>query len=261
LAQGPHAVSKGRADKARPFAQQSPGRVIWENVKGFAGVALVFLLMRAFVMEAYRIPSPSMVPTLLVGDWLFVNKFVYGAHIPFTSSSLPAVHEPRRHDVVVFISPYQADEAARGADPEPTLVKRLIGIPGDTLYMRAGVLYVNGEKQVESFTRSDPHATDGIDTLFNWQTKAALTQSRFGAAPAQPTHDNWGPLVVPAGHLFMMGDNRYDSKDSRYWGFVPRANVRGEPMFVYYSYNGDDSDRPLPAITDIRWGRLGHWIK
>lgn len=254
-------VSKGRADKARPFAQQSPGRVIWENVKGFAGVALVFLLMRAFVMEAYRIPSPSMVPTLLVGDWLFVNKFVYGAHIPFTSSSLPAVHEPRRHDVVVFISPYQADEAARGADPEPTLVKRLIGLPGDTLYMRTGVLYINGEKQIEPFTRIDPHASDGIDTLFNWQTKAALTQSRFGPAPTQPTHDNWGPLVVPPGHLFMMGDNRYDSKDSRYWGFVPRANVRGEPMFVYYSYNGDDSDRPLPAITDIRWGRLGHWIK
>jgi signal peptidase I len=217
--------------------------------------------MRAFVMEAYRIPSPSMEPTLLVGDWLFVNKFIYGAHIPFTSSSFPAVHEPRRHDVVVFISPYQADEAARGADPEPTLVKRLIGLPGDTLYMREGVLYVNGVKQTEPFTRIDPHATDGIDPLFSWQTKVALTQSRFGAAPAQPTHDNWGPLVVPAGHLFMMGDNRYDSKDSRYWGFVPRQNVRGEPMFVYYSYNGDDSDRPLPAITDIRWGRLGHWIR
>ena len=254
-------MSKGRADKARPFAQQSPGRVIWENVKGFAGVALVFLIMRAFVMEAYRIPSPSMVPTLLVGDWLFDNKFVYGAHVPFTSASFPAVHEPRRHDVVVFISPYQADEAARGADPEPTLVKRLIGLPGDTLYMRDAVLFINGEKQIEPFTRSDPHATDGVDPLFEWQTKVGLSESRFGSAPAQPTHDNWGPIVVPAGHLFMMGDNRYDSKDSRYWGFVPRANVRGEPMFVYYSYNGDDSDRPLPAITDIRWGRIGHWIR
>ncbi|OLD43685.1 MAG: signal peptidase I, partial [Gemmatimonadetes bacterium 13_1_40CM_2_60_3] len=85
--------------------------------------------------------------------------------------------------------------------------------------------------------------------------------SRFGPAPAQPTHDNWGPLVVPPGKLFMMGDSRYNSKDSRYWGFVPRENVRGKPLFVYYSYNADDSDRPLPMLTDIRWSRIGHWIR
>lgn len=261
MAQRSNVGPKGRADKARPFAQQSPGRVIWENVKGFAGVALVFLLLRAFVMEAYRIPSPSMVPTLQVGDWLFVNKFIYGAHIPFSSAHLPVVREPRRGDVVVFISPYQADEAARGEDPTPTLVKRLIGTAGDTLFMRNAVLYVNGVAQKEPYIRSDPHATDGIDPLFDWQKAAGLKTSRFGPAPAQPTHDNWGPIVVPAGHLFMMGDNRYDSKDSRYWGFVPRNNVRGEPMFVYYSYNGYDSDRPLPWITDIRWGRIGHWIR
>jgi len=88
-----------------------------------------------------------------------------------------------------------------------------------------------------------------------------LTSSRFGGAPAQPTHDNWGPFVVPAGHYFMMGDSRYNSKDSRYWSFVPRKNIRGKPMFVYYAYNADDSDRPLPFITDIRWGRIGHWIR
>jgi len=261
LAQVPNAVSKGRADKARPFAQQSPGRVIWENVKGFAGVALVFLLMRAFVMEAYRIPSPSMVPSLLVGDWLFVNKFIYGAHIPFTDAHLPAVRAPRKGDIVVFISPRQDDLAAQGEDPTPTLVKRLRGTAGDTLYMRHAVLYINGVPQNEPFTRADPHATDGYDPLFAWQTRVGLRESRFGPAPLQPTHDNWGPLVVPPGHLFMMGDNRYDSKDSRYWGFVPIGNVRGQPMFVYYSYNGDDSDRPLPAITDIRWSRIGHWIK
>ncbi|MEA2762705.1 MAG: signal peptidase, partial [Gemmatimonadaceae bacterium] len=96
---------------------------------------------------------------------------------------------------------------------------------------------------------------------FNWQTKVGLKTSRFGAAPAQPSHDNWGPLVVPAHRLFMMGDSRYNSKDSRYWGFVPRENVRGKPLFVYYSYNADDSDRPVPMLTDIRWSRIGHWIK
>ena len=100
-----------------------------------------------------------------------------------------------------------------------------------------------------------------MDPLFEWQHRYELKQSRFGAAPAQPTHDNWGPLVVPANHYFMMGDSRYNSKDSRYWGFVPRENIRGEPMFVYYAYNADDSDRPLPFITDIRWSRIGHWIR
>jgi len=262
------ASSEGRAESARPFAQPSRTRTIWENVKGFAGVILVFLLVRAFVIEAYRIPSPSMVPTLLVGDWLFVNKFIYGAHIPGTNAHLPVVHEPRRGDVVVFISPYQGDEAAIGNDPTPTLVKRLVGTPGDTLYMRGGVLYINGVAQQEPYLRHDAEAQQQAiqigalpDEHFIWQTKVALTTSRFGSAPAVPTHDNWGPLVVPAGHLFMMGDNRYDSKDGRYWGFVPRENVRGEPIFVYYSYNADDSDRPLPGLTDIRWGRIGHIIR
>jgi len=257
----PNAATKGRAETARPFAQQSTGRIIWENVKGFGFILVLFLLVRTFLVEAYRIPSPSMVPTLLVGDWLFVNKAIYGAHVPLTSATLPAIRDPRHRDVVVFISPYQGDEAAQGHDPTPTLVKRLIGLPGDTLYMRNSVLYINGVPQNEPYVRVDPHAQDGIDPLFAWQAQYALHASRFGVAPVQPTHDNWGPLVVPTRHFFMMGDNRYDSKDSRYWGFVPRENVRGRPMFVYFAYHADDSDRPLPFITDIRWSRLGHWIR
>jgi signal peptidase I len=206
-----------------------------------------------------------MIPSLLVGDWLFVNKAIYGAHVPFSRVSLPAYREPKRGDVVVFVSPYQADEASRGADPTPTLVKRLVGTPGDTLYMRNGILYVNGIAQRQGFgadtTPPDPGIANSVDPLFDWQKKTGLKSSRFGAAPAQPTHDNWGPLVVPPKRLFMMGDSRYNSKDSRYWGFVPRENVRGKPLFVYYSYNADDSDRPLPMLTDIRWSRIGHWIK
>lgn len=259
-------VQKGRAGKARPFAQQSPGKVIWENVKGFAVVIAIFLAFRAFIAEAYRIPSGSMIPTLLVGDWLFVNKMVYGPHVPFTDMRIPGYREPARGDVVVFESPYQADEAARGNEATPTLVKRLIGIGGDTLYMRHAVLFVNGvesDRPASAIdpTRQVPAQPDYPDQLFAWQNRYALSSSRFGAAPAEPSHDNWGPIVVPPNHFFMMGDNRYDSKDSRYWGFVPRDNVRGEPMFVYYSYNADDSDRPLPFITDIRWSRIGHWIK
>ena len=254
----------GRAQKARPVSQRPRLRNLWENFKSIVGALAIFLVLRAFLIEAYRIPSGSMIPSLLVGDWLFVNKAIYGAHVPFSRASLPAYREPRRGDVVVFVSPYQADEASRGADPTPTLVKRLVGTPGDTLYMRDGLLYVNGIAQRQGFgadTTPEPGLANSVDPLFDWQKKAGLKSSRFGAAPAQPTHDNWGPLVVPPRRLFMMGDSRYNSKDSRYWGFVPRENVRGKPLFVYYSYNADDSDRPLPMLTDIRWSRIGHWIK
>jgi signal peptidase I len=254
----------GRAQKARPVSHQSPLRILWENFKSIVGALAIFLVLRAFLVEAYRIPSGSMIPTLLVGDWLFVNKAIYGAHVPFSNASLPAYRDPRRGDVVVFVSPYQSDEAGRGNDPTPTLVKRLVGTPGDTLYMRSAVLYVNGIAQRQGFGTSptaNPEVANAVDPLFDWQKKVGLKASRFGAAPAQPTHDNWGPFVVPPSRLFMMGDSRYNSKDSRYWGFVPRENVRGKPLFVYYSYNADDSDRPLPMLTDIRWSRIGHWIR
>jgi signal peptidase I len=231
---------------------------VFENIKSILGTIAIFLLLRAFLVEAYRIPSGSMVPTLLVGDWLFVNKLRYGPHVPFTNWNLPGYAEPKRGDVAVFVSPVQIDQPN---DPTPTLVKRIQGVPGDTLYMRDGMLYLNGDKRPLPFktdTLSDPN---GIDPLFDWQKQYALKESRFGPAPAQPTHDNWGPLVVPAGHYFMMGDSRYDSKDSRYWGLVPRKNFRGRPLFVYYSYNANDSDRAAPFITDIRWSRLFTWIR
>jgi signal peptidase I len=254
----------GRAQKARPVSQRSQLRNVWENFKSIVGALAIFLVLRAFIIEAYRIPSGSMIPTLLVGDWLFVNKAIYGAHVPFTQSNLPAYREPRRNDVVVFVSPFQADEDAAGRDPTPTLVKRLVGTPGDTLYMRKGVLYVNGIAQRQGFGTNalvNPDMANSVDPLFDWQKSVGLKASRFGRSPAQPTHDDWGPLVVPARKLFMMGDSRYNSKDSRYWGFVPRENVRGKPLFVYYSYNADDSDLPLPMLTDIRWSRIGHWIQ
>ena len=129
---------------------------------------------------------------------------------------------------------------------------------------RNGMLYLNGIAQRQGYgITATPDSTMGnfVSPLFDWQKQYGLKSSRFGSAPAQPTLDNWGPIVVPPQKLFMMGDSRYNSKDSRYWGFVPRENVRGKPLFVYYSYNADDSDRPLPFITDIRWSRLGHWIR
>jgi signal peptidase I len=238
---------------------QSSSNAVWENVKSLAGAVLIYLVIKTFLFEAYRIPSGSMVPTLLVGDWLFVNKAVYGASIPFTDAHLPAFSEPQRNEVVVFKSPTQTDQPE---DPNPTLVKRLVGMPGDTLYMRGGMLFLNGVAQPqppERQSRPGPTTSQPDEThpLFPWQHTIELKESRFGPAPAVPTHDNWGPLVIPPRSYFMMGDARYDSKDSRYWGVVPRNNIRGRPVFVYYSYRADDSDRPLPFITDIRWSRIG----
>jgi signal peptidase I len=236
---------------------------IWEQVKSFAGAVLIYLVIRQFLMEAFRIPSGSMIPTLLIGDWLFVNKVAYGAHVPFTRYNLPGYTDPKHGDVVVFVSPYQPDEAEKGANPTPILVKRLIGMPGDTIFMREGLVFINGVAQRQGYAAQQNPKTDGKERtpLMDWQKKIELTSTRFGAPPKEPNLDHWGPLLIPKDHYFMMGDNRYGSKDSRYWGIVPRENIRGRPMFIYYSYVGEGSDRPLPFITDIRWSRLGHWIR
>jgi len=265
-------VAQARTGKTK--SNRSAARVIWENIKSLAGAVLIYLVIKTFLMEAFRIPSGSMIPTLLVGDWLFVNKLAYGPHIPLTKIHLPGYRTPQHGDVVVFVSPYQADEAARGADPTPTLVKRLVGTPGDTLYMRNGMLYRNGLEQRQGFgTERNFKGPDSPEPDFAWEHSIEIKGSRFGAPPATPTHDNWGPLLIPTGKYFMMGDNRYCSKDGRYWGLVPKDNLRGRPMFVYYSYrtsptpdesadcNPDTTDRVLPFITDIRWGRIGHWIR
>jgi signal peptidase I len=254
-------------DPARPR-----GGAVWENVKSLLGAILIYLVLKTFLIEAYRIPSGSMIPTLLIGDWLFVNKLVYGPTVPFTQSRLPGYQEPRRGEVVVFTSPPQIDQPE---DPTPTLVKRLVGMPGDTLYMRSGVLHVNGVPRPQGSAAAANPVGDPSETseLFAWQHRIELKETRFGTPPAVPTHDNWGPLLIPQRFYFMMGDNRYCSKDSRYWGIVPRENIRGRPMFVYYSYrpnpdigdnlecNRDISDRPLSFITDVRWGRIGHWVR
>lgn len=272
---GSNVVAQVRGSKAPRGG--SPGarrHAAWETVKSIAGAVAIYLVIKTFLVEAYRIPSGSMIPTLLVGDWLFVNKLVYGPVIPFTNAHLPGYSKPKRGDVVVFVSPPQSDQPE---DPTPTLVKRLVGMPGDTLYMREGLLHVNGLPQRQGFAsttnRVDPAEANSTSDLFSWQHGIELKNTRFGSAPAIPTHDNWGPLRIPDAHFFMMGDNRYCSKDSRYWGVVPEKNVRGRPLIVYYSFrpgggdnvpvvcNPDQSDRPLPFITDIRWGRIGDRVR
>ncbi|MBC7844549.1 MAG: signal peptidase I [Gemmatimonadaceae bacterium] len=250
----PNVVAAARGKTAAPAASSR-----LDGLKGWIVPILIFFVIRIFFFQAYRIPSPSMQPEMMVGDWLFVNNLVYGPNIPFTDVTLPGYAEPKRREIVVFKSPYQADEAQLGNDPQPTLVKRMWGQPGDTLYMRDGVIHVNGTAYPQRADESTLKiAADETHPLFAWQHSIEVKNSRFGEPPVVPTHDNWGPLAIPAGHLFMLGDNRYESKDSRYWGIVPRGNLRGRPIFVYYSYNANDSDRALPFITDIRWSRIGH---
>lgn len=220
--------------------------------------ALIFLFVTTFIVEAYRIPSESMEPTLLVGDFLFANKMLFGAHVPFTHYNLPGFRDPHRGEVVVYQSPSQdrLPASMRVKDElTPIVVKRLVGVAGDTLYMRDGMLYVNGIAQRQGFGVGDkPYDfVDTPDSLFNWQIPFEIKGSRFGQPPARPSHDDWGPFVVPAGHYFSLGDNRYNSVDARYYGFVPRANIRGKPMFIYMSFDFED--------LRVRWSRFGTIIR
>ena len=171
--------------------------------------------------------------------------------MPFTGKRLPAIRHPQRGDVIVFLPPQ---------DLTKNFVKRLVGVPGDTLEMRDGVLYRDGQALHEGYvTRTDPDI-DPSTVEFGWQ-RDYLVRTAEARSGYHPSRNNWGPLVVPEGNYFVLGDNRDNSLDSRYWGFVPDSLVRGRPMFVYYSYRADDSDRPLPFITDIRWGRIGTRIR
>lgn len=253
---------RARGAPARKRPSSVAARVRLQIISLLPVIAIV-LGTRQLLAEAYRIPSGSMEPTLLVGDWLFVNKLRYGPHIPFTQSSLPGYSAPKRGDVAVFISPPQ-DPSIRITPDQvtPTLVKRIVGVAGDTLVMRHGHLLVNGVAAASpnSFVLPDTIA-DEPQAVFGWQHRIEISGSRFGPPVAAPSLHEWGPVVVPDGSYFMMGDNRDNSVDSRYYGPVPRANLRGTPMFVYYSYDPESGLDYVRAVTAIRWRRLGTWIR
>jgi signal peptidase I len=229
----------------------SVARGLFEWAKSLSLAILLFLVVRSFLVEAYRIPSGSMEGTLLVGDFLLVNKLVYGAEVPFTGKRLPAVRHPKYRDVVVFEWP---------EDITKNFVKRLVGLPGDTLAMHNGTLVRNGKPQDEHafVTHTDP-GSDPSGEEFGWQREFLLSRATRNA-PYHPSRNNWGPIVVPAKHYFMLGDNRDDSLDSRYWGFVADSLVLGSPMVVYYSY-APDSTAPLDWLTHVRWSRLGERVR
>ncbi len=226
-----------------------PGFVAWlkDWIKSIAVALVIWLFLKTFLIQAFRIPSGSMENTLLVGDWLFVNKAIYGAQIPFTHAHLPAVREPRRGEIVVF----------RSVQGDWDVVKRLMGQPGDTLAMRNGHLIRNGHELNEPYVlrvdslRTEDETQRGL--MRAWQIRH-LAGDTTGY---HPDVQDWGPLVVPPDSFFMMGDSRDNSEDSRYFGPVPRGNISGTPLFIYYSYD-PSSWKALPFITAIRWSRLLH---
>jgi signal peptidase I len=208
----------------------------------------LFVVIRAFGVEAYKSASGSMEHTLFEGDFLLINKLVYGAGIPGSGRKLPALHPPRRGDVIVFTYP---------VDPRLNYVKRIVGIPGDTLAMRNAVLIRDGKAVNEDYVQRTPGEADEPDDDFRWQ-KAYLVGSA-AMSNYSPSRNNWGPLVVPPHDYFVLGDNRDNSSDSRYWGFVADSLVRGQPIVVYYSYAPDTGDR-LDWLTRLRWKRFGEII-
>lgn len=215
------------------------------------GMALIlFLIIRTFLIEAFQIPSGSMERTLLAGDFLFVNKAVYGAQIPGTNARLPGFDTPSRGDVIVFEYP---------KDPTLNYVKRVIGAPGDRVEMRAGQVYLNDVALDEPYVQRIDPLHDNFETEFNWQRGFLVDRTAEQRRGYRPTRDTWGPLRVPGGKYFVLGDNRDNSADSRYWGFVDASAVKGRPLVVYFSYDRGTRD-PLPWLTDIRWDRLGSVI-
>jgi signal peptidase I len=229
--------------KARP-----PKSTTRQYLESF-GIALILaLVMRSSFVQAYVIPSGSMEPTILVGDHILVNKFAYGLRIPDSIAGLPVpglasgkylIRTGAFHhgDIIVFESPRE-----RGVD----LIKRVIGLPGDKVQVIDGVVWRNGTRI------SDPHA-------FFAPREAA--RSPFSPADNFPPRDplrpeiDPGPVVVPPGKLFMMGDNRDDSLDSRFWGFADQNDVEGRPLFVYFSWDHDG-----PGALPLRWNRFGKVI-
>jgi signal peptidase I len=222
---------------------------LWDWAKIFTISVVLFFGIKTFLVEAFKIPSGSMERTLLVGDFLLVNKVVYGAELPLVSKRLPGLRRPTRGDVIVFEWP---------KDRSKNFVKRLVGLPGDTLAMRDGILIRNGVALAEPYvSHSDPEA-DPVWEEFRWQSNF-LVKTAGAAVAYHPSRNNWGPLVVPEAQYFVLGDNRDNSLDSRYWGFVPDSLLRGRPEVVYFSW-APDSSRDFAWLTHVRWTRLGERV-
>lgn len=204
--------------------------VFREYFEAICVAILLALFIRTFVVQAFKIPSGSMLPTLLIGDHLLVNKFIYGIRVPFTGKVVIPIKSPERGDVVVFRFP---------KDRSIDYIKRVVGTPGDKVEIKDKKVFINGKPIIES------HA--------HFSTSAVLKAD-------ENTRDNFGPIVVPEQHIFVMGDNRDNSYDSRFWGFVDQKDVLGKAFILYWSWDIDKPLFSLDRLTSIRFGRLANLI-
>ena len=193
-----------------------------EYLEAIVIAVVIAFFIRTFIIQAFKIPSGSMKPTLQIGDHILVTKFSYGIKIPILRKTLIPISEPKRGDIVVFIYP---------EDRSKDFVKRVIGIGGDTIEIQNKKIYLNG------LSYNDGHGIYADDMVI--------------PGAAQP-RDNFGPVTVPPASLFVMGDNRDQSYDSRFWGFVDKRDVLGKALIIYWSWNKDD--------LNVRWSRLGHLL-
>jgi len=205
-----------------------------EYVEAAIIAVLLALFIRAFVVQAFKIPSGSMKPTLLIGDHILVNKFIYGVKIPFTDHYVVQIKKPKRGDTVVFKWP---------RNEKKDFIKRVIGVGGDTIEIRDDALYVNNEKietkYVGTYTDRD------LERARQWLE--FLGETKHYILDVNKKNEDFGPRVVPKNALFVMGDNRDQSLDSRYWGFVSLNKVKGKAFIIYWSWP--------------HWKRLGHLVR
>jgi signal peptidase I len=258
-------VNEAERDAVGGAAGASSGaRALWEQARTLGLVLLIAVGIRAFAFEPFRIPSGSMFPTLLVGDHLFVNKFVYGVKVPFGELRLPGIRAPERGDIAVFTVARDGG-ATVPADLRPELpreafVKRIIGLPGDRIAFRDGEVFVNGER-VESADSGEVFE-DGHGRQFDIRD-VTLGERRFRILDDPDIRSSPdGERVVEAGRYFMLGDNRDHSKDSRDWGTVRLAEIRGPAFVLYWSwdFNGRWIELLNPATwwrAKLRWERFG----
>lgn len=205
--------------------------VVREYLEAIVIAVLLALFVRTFVVQAFKIPSGSMLPTLLIGDHLLVNKFSYGVKLPVTGTVLWSRPGPERGDVIVFRFP---------RDRSLDYIKRVVAIAGDTIEVRNKQVFVNGEKV------ADPHAH--------------FTAPDIISGTVGP-RDNMGPVRVPDGKVFVMGDNRDNSYDSRFWGFVDLRDVLGKAFVIYWSWDVEEPLLSLRRFTSVRWDRLGDGVR
>jgi signal peptidase I len=230
-----------RLQAAGSAAGNADEPLLVEYARSFFPIILLVLVIRSFLFEPFRIPSDSMMPTLLDGDFIFVNKFTYGLRLPVVNTEFVALGEPARGDVVVFRLP---------SDPSTNYIKRLVGLPGDHVVVREKRVYINGEPQAVRL--------DGWSEPYGSTPRAQIGVEQLGLAEHRTLYIDERPSVdfddiVPAGHYFFMGDNRDNSRDSRFpeVGYVPAGNVVGKAVRVWLNWKLPNA--PL-------WGRIGQAI-